>query len=337
MTDMNEIQRYLAEEHVEDFNDGLISRRELIRRVTLITGSGMAAAAFLAACGVGTTGTAPTASPAGASPAASAAAAASGAASPGPQVAYATPPAQATSDGITVRPDDSRIRAGDAQVPAADGAQLIGYLSRPSADGRYPGVLVIHENRGLLEHIKDVTRRLATAGFVAVSIDVLSREGGAARLEQGAYNAALGQRSTADMVKDLQSALDFLKAQPTVDGAKLGVIGFCFGGGMTWHLLNSGSAVRAAVPFYGPGPSDPSGIASTKAAVLAVLAERDSRVNGTMPSVEEQLKKAGVTYELKTYAGVDHAFHNDTGQRYNAERSRQAWVDTVEWLKKHLG
>ncbi len=333
---MNEIQRYLAEEHVEDFQDGLITRRELIRRVTLITGSGVAAAAFLAACGVGGSpgASVATAAPSPTSAATTASSVPQGQAPSGP---YATPPAQTTTDGVTVRPDDERITAGDTEVPAADGAKLIGYLSRPRADGRYPGVIVIHENRGLLEHIKDVTRRLATAGFVAVAFDVLSREGGAAKLEQGAYNQSLGNRSVADMVKDLQSALDFLKAQPFVDGTKLGVTGFCFGGGLTWHLLNSGADVRAAVPFYGPGPSDPSGIGSTKAAVLGVFAEQDSRVNAFMPALEEQLKRAGATYELKVYAGVNHAFHNDTGSRYGAERARQAWMDTVEWFRKHLG
>ena len=335
---MNEIQRYLAEEHVEDFQDGLITRRELIRRVTLITGSGVAAAAFLAACGVGGSPGAPAATGATGTPSPTSAAATVTSVPQGqtPSGPYATPPAQPTTNGVTVRPDDERISAQDTEVPAADGAKLIGYLSRPRADGRYPGVLVIHENRGLLEHIKDVTRRLATAGFVAVAFDVLSREGGAAKLEQGAYNQALGNRSIPDMVQDLQSVLDFLKAQPFVNGTKLGVTGFCFGGGMTWHALNSGVDVKAAVPFYGPGPSEPSGIASTKAAVLGVYAEQDSRVNASMAAMEEQLKRAGVTYELKVYPGVNHAFHNDTGSRYGADQARQAWVDTVEWFKTHL-
>lgn len=338
---MNEIQRYLAEEHVEDFKDGLITRRELLRRVTLITGSAAAAGAFLVACGVGGGGAgAPT--PATAVPTAPAATtaatvAATTVASPGPAVAYATPPASTTTDGVTVRADDPRILAQATQVPAADGAKLIGYLSRPRADGRYPGILVIHENRGLLEHIKDVTRRFATAGFAAVAIDVLSREGGADKLtDQGAYNAALGRRSNADMVKDLQSTLDFLKVQPVVDGAKLGVTGYCFGGGLTWNLLNAGAQVKAAVPFYGPAPSDPSGMATTRAAVLGVYAERDSRVNAGMGPIEEQLKKAGAAYKMTVYPAADHGFHNDTGPRYNAEQSRRAWLDTIEWFKKHL-
>lgn len=337
---VNEIQRYLAEEHVEDFKDGLISRRELLRRVTLILGSGAAAAAFLAACGVPPSGVgAPaTASPVPATPAATAAA--SVAASAAAIVPYATPPAAATTDGVTVKPDDPRITAGPATVKAADGASLIGYFSRPKADGKYPGVLVVHENRGLLEHIKDVTRRYATAGFAAIAVDLVSRDGGADRLsDQAAYNAALGKRAPADMVKDLQDAIAHLKAQPVVNTAKIGATGFCFGGGMTWSLLNfAPGLVQAAVPYYGPAPSDVSGLGTTKAAVLAVYAEQDTRVTSGRDTIEPMLRKAGIPYQINVYPGVNHAFYNDTGgARYGAEQARKAWVDTIEWFKNYLG
>jgi carboxymethylenebutenolidase len=197
----------------------------------------------------------------------------------------------------------------------------------------------MHENRGLLEHIKDVTRRAATAGFASVAIDVLSRDGGADKLsDQASYNAALGRRQPADMVKDFQSVLDFMKGQTYVNPAKLGATGFCFGGGTTWHLLNLGGpgVVQAAVPFYGPVPQDPAGIGATKAAVLGVFAETDNNVNAGMPRAEEALKKAGATYKFNTYPGTMHAFHNDTGQRFNADQARRAWVDAIEWLRKYL-
>ncbi|MBI2324075.1 MAG: dienelactone hydrolase family protein [Chloroflexi bacterium] len=342
---MNETQRYLAVEHYEDFQDGLIGRRELFRRLTLILGTSAAASAFVAACGgapAGTTATAAATAPATAAattaPTAAPTAAATTAASPAPAVAYATPPPATTTDGITVKTDDPRITAGPQTIKAADGANLIGYLSRPKADGKYPAILVMHENRGLLEHIKDVTRRAATAGFAAVAIDVLSRDGGADKLsDQAAYNAALGRRAPADMVKDFASVLDFMKTQPYVNGTKLGATGFCFGGGTVWHLLNGGVAVQAAAPFYGPVPQDPSGIASTKAAVLGVFAETDNNVNAGMARVEEALKKAATTYKFNTYPGTMHGFHNDTGQRYNADQSRKAWVDAIEWFRKYLG
>jgi len=337
---MNEIQRYLAEEHVEDFRDGLITRRELLRRVTLISGSAVAAATFLAACGVSSSGGpgapgAASAPPTSAAP--TSAATASVAASAAPAVAYATPPASATSDGITVKPDDPRILAGPASVKAADGASLIGYLSRPKADGTYPGIVVVHENRGLLEHIKDVTRRYATAGLVAVAVDLVSRDGGADRLtDQAAYNAALGKRSADDMVKDLQAAFDHLKGQAFVNASKLGITGFCFGGGMVWSTLNARTAVQAAVPYYGPAPGDVAGIGSTKAAVLAVYAEQDTRVTQGKDTIEPQLKKAGVPYQINVYPGVNHAFYNDTGARYGADQARKAWVDSIEWFGKYL-
>lgn len=333
---MNEIQSYLSEEHVEDFRDGLIDRRELFRRVALILGGSAAASAFLAACGVGSE-TAPqvTARPPAATGAATAAPVASASAA---AVPFATPPAQQTSDGVTVRPDDPRITAGPAAVKGPDGASLIGYLSRPKAGGRYPGIVVVHENRGLLEHIKDVTRRYATAAFAAISIDLVSRDGGADKLtDQGAYNAALARRSVPDMVKDLQAALDHLKAQPFVDAPRMGITGFCFGGGMVWSSLGAGMPVQAAVPYYGPAPSDVSGIASTKAAVLAVYAEQDTRVTQGKDTIEPQLRRAGVPFQITIYPGVNHAFYNDTGARYGSEQARRAWSDTIDWLRKYLG
>jgi carboxymethylenebutenolidase len=196
----------------------------------------------------------------------------------------------------------------------------------------------MHENRGLLEHIKDVTRRAATAGFAAVAIDVLSRDGGADKLtDQASYNAALGRRQPADMVKDFVSAIEFMKTQP-FGGTKAGATGFCFGGGTVWHLLNLGGpgVIQAAAPFYGPVPQDPSGLAATKAAVLGVFAETDNNVNSGIARAEEALKKAGATYKFNTYPGTGHAFHNDTGTRFNSEQARRAWVDTVEWFKRYL-
>jgi len=329
---VNDIQRYLVEEHVEDFHDRLIDRRELFRRVTIILGSSAAATAFLAACGVQPSGPATASAPATAAPTAAATVAAS------PAGPFATPPAAATTDGITVKPDDPRITAGPVTVKAADGASLIGYMSRPKADGKYPGILVIHENRGLLEHIKDVARRYATAGYAAIAIDLASRDGGADKLtDQAAYNAVLGKMTPAGMAKDLQDAIAHLKTQTFVNTAKIGATGFCFGGGMTWSLLNFAPAsVQAAVPYYGPAPTDVAGIGTTKAAVLAVYAEQDTRVTSGKDTIAPLLKQAGVPYLINVYPGVNHAFHNDTGTRYSADQARKAYADTVEWFKKYL-
>jgi len=163
---MTDLERYVLQEHVEDFNDGLISRRELLRRVTLITGSLGLTLVALEAAGCASQ---PAASPP--SP--------SGRAQSSPQP-YATPPAAGTADGITVRPDDPRIRVVGAAVKGPDGAPLTGYMARPAGTAANPpGVLVVHQNTGLKEHIKDVVRRLATAGFSGLAVVLLSRSGGA--------------------------------------------------------------------------------------------------------------------------------------------------------------
>jgi carboxymethylenebutenolidase len=317
---MTEFERYVLEEHVEDFNDGIISRRELLRRVTLITGSLAATVATLEVIGCGSQPSGTAATP-------------QARASSTP-VPFATPPVQPTTDGVTVQPSDPRIRVETISVRGVDGAQLITYAARPRGSPA-GGILVVHENRGLTEHIKDVVRRVATAGFTGLSIDLLSRAGGADKLtDPAAYAAALGQRPPADMVADLQRALSALSA--TGVGGKLGLTGFCFGGGMVWQTLNAGAAVKAAVPFYGPMPQDVSGLATTKAAVFAIYAELDTRITGTKDQMEAELKRSGRPYRIVVYPGVNHAFHNDTGPRYNAVQAEAAWVATVEWFRKYV-
>jgi carboxymethylenebutenolidase len=336
MDGLNDTQRYFVEEHVEDFRDGRISRRELVRRVTLIAGGAAAAATILAACDLSPRGGA--GGVATQTPGTSIGGGASPTASTGPVAAvpFATPPASSTPDGITVKPDDPRISVSKPDVKGADGASLMAYLARPNVSERVPGIIVVHENRGQTEHIRDVVRRVATAGFVGLNIDLAARDGGAEKLtDSAAYNAALGKRSTAGKLSDHKAAIDFLKTQTS---GSVGVTGFCFGGGETWNLLIAGLDVRAGVPFYGPQPSNYTDLAKTKAAVSAVYAELDTRITGTAPQMEEQLKKAGVPYQITVYPGVNHAFHNDTNgpDRYNPVQAQKAWVATIEWFKKYL-
>jgi carboxymethylenebutenolidase len=195
-------------------------------------------------------------------------------------------------------------------------------------------MLVIHENRGVTEHIRDVVRRAATAGFTALTIDLLSRKGGADGLGD-TYSAEIAKTTPDAMVADLKAALDFLKAQSSVKGDALAVTGFCFGGGMVWSLLAAGGDVKAAAPFYGPIPQSPTGLATTKAAVSAVYAETDTRITSTAPQIEDLLKNAGRPYKLTTYPGVGHAFHNDTGNAYNADQAQKAWLATIQWFRQY--
>jgi carboxymethylenebutenolidase len=324
MEQLNETQRYFIDEHIEDHREGLISRRELFRRVTLIAGSAALASTILAACDLSP-------KPAATSPTPSASASASQGLVAQP---FATPPPAATTDGITVKEDDPRITVSKPSVTGADGADLQAYMAKANVSGRVPGVVVIHENRGQTEHIRDVVRRVATAGFVGLNIDLAARDGGAAKLtDQATYNAALGKRSVADKVSDHKAAVEFLKGQTS---GTIGVVGFCFGGGETWNVVIAALDVKAAVPFYGPKPTTIDDLAKAKAAVSAVYAEQDTAITSTAPQMEEQLKKAGLPYKITTYPGVGHAFHNDTGTRYNPQQAQLAWVATIEWFRKYL-
>jgi carboxymethylenebutenolidase len=193
--------------------------------------------------------------------------------------------------------------------------------------------LVVHENRGLTDHIRAVAGRLAGDGYTALAPDLLSRAGGTAGVPDA--TAALGGISEADLVTDLRSGLAELRRRAS--GATLGIVGFCFGGGMVWQLLNSGPTdLAAAVPFYGPAPDDPR-FTGTKAAVLGIFAAQDDRVNAGRDSLDRALTAAGVTHEFVTEPGAGHAFFNDTGARYNPAAATDAYRRLLAWFGAHLG
>ncbi|MEA2684989.1 MAG: carboxymethylenebutenolidase, partial [Actinomycetota bacterium] len=196
-------------------------------------------------------------------------------------------------------------------------------------------VVVIHENRGLTDHIRSVAARLARDGFSAIAVDLLSEEGGSAKVGEADAGAALNAAGTARLVGDVKATLDELaKRQP---GVKLGLIGFCFGGTTTWSVLGRGeSRVAAAAPFYGTVDPDVD-FSGTQAAVLGVYAELDTRVNATLGTAEAALEKAGLTHELRTFPGANHAFFNDTNpDRYNATQAAAAYQAVLDWFGKHL-
>jgi carboxymethylenebutenolidase len=333
-----DLQRYVIEEHFEDYVDGRISRRELLKRVSYITGGVAASLAALSALGCNVDQPRPLS---GGAAATTASAATPKPASPQPNVAYATPPSTATTSAVTVKPDDPRLRqAGPVSIPSGDGAStLIGYAAYPALPTGH-GVLVMHENTGLTDHIRDVIRRVATAGYMGFGIDLLSRQGGAEKLG-GGYSGALANTTVAQMNGDLVTAIGYLQAKGG-DGyapVRVGAVGFCFGGGTTWNLVIAGAPLAAAVPFYGPLPSNASGLATTKTAVLAIYAEQDTRITASWPDAEAQLKKSGAPYASKVEPGVGHAFHNDTNgpSRYGPAQAQDAWVLTIEWFRRYLG
>ena len=239
-------------------------------------------------------------------------------------------------EAAMVSPDDARLSTGTVKVAGPAGA-ISAYQAGPKAAGnrKRPAVLVIHENRGLNNHIRDVARRAALAGYHAVAPDLLSRKGGTPPDPRDAI-AAIRTLRRPDTIADLQATLAYLKGRADVRGDRIGVVGFCWGGGMTNRLATASPELRAAAAFYGPVPPL-SAVPRIKAHLLLIYAEKDGWVNRGVPAYKAALDKAGVTYEMKTYPGVQHAFHNDTAAaRYNAAAAKDAWTRTLAFFEKRL-
>ena len=299
---MNPLQRYIAEEVATDHLDGLLSRREALRRLALLGFGAGAATALIAACGANRPAAQPAATPAGGAPGSP----------PGMDAALPT-------EAITWAGPRGRLQGSWA-----------------AADDPRGAVLVIHENKGLNDWVRSVAGRLAGAGYSALAIDLLSEEGGSATFSDPAQaTAALANADPQRFIADLRSGLDELGRR--APDRKLAVTGFCFGGGLVWQLLAAGEPrLAAAVPFYGPAPDDPDFAGSRGAAVLGVYAGLDNRVNASEPTARAALEKAGMVFELITEPGADHAFFNDTGQRYNAAAAADAWKRLQDWFSRHL-
>jgi carboxymethylenebutenolidase len=301
---MNHIQRYLTEEVVEDYADGVIDRREALRQLGLLGVAAASALGLLAACDDGG-GPSPSSEPA-------------------PTSAAGSPPAA----GPSALPTQAITFAGP------EGRTLMGaYAAAATAKG---AVLVIHENRGLTDHIQSVAGRLAASGFSALALDLLSEEGGTGKFTDPAQaTAALNAAPPARFVADMKAGVGELATRHP--NLKIGAVGFCFGGGMVWSLLNAGEPrLRAAAPFYGPLPSPANFGGSPNAAVLGIYAEQDTRINADRDAAEAALKAANLPHELVTYPGVNHAFFNDTGTRYNADIANQAYAKLLAWFNQYL-
>lgn len=339
--ELNQMQLYLGEETIEDYEDGLITRRAMLRRLIVICGGSAAAAALMTACGVPAPPPAQSGAPAATDPPAptdapTAAAAATAVATSAPTVEPTATVAAAATTGaaLSVPADDPAVQVSD--VTYASETEMRAYLARPAAEGTYPGVIVIHENRGLTDHIKDVARRLAKAGYVALAPDLVSRMGGTASMQADQVAGALGQATPEQLVQDLNAGVDFVLQQPGVMADKVGVVGFCFGGAYTLRLAAANPKVAAAVPYYGVTPEPASQLANTNAAVLGQYGGTDARVNNTIPALEQALLGAGKTFEKHIYEGAGHAFNNDTGARYDEAAAVLAWQRTLDWFATHL-
>jgi carboxymethylenebutenolidase len=299
------LQRYLAEEIATNHLDGLLTRREAMRRLALLGVAASAGTALIAAC--------------------------------------SERQKQAEAPTPTAAPETS---AGPAQPPGAANALPTSAITWRGQQGDLQGawvqaanskgaVLVIHENKGLNDWVRSVAGRLAGAGYSALAIDLLSEKGGTAAFPDPAQaTAALATIAPEQFTHDMNSAVGELKLR--APGQKVGVLGFCFGGGLVWQLLADGAlGVSAAVPFYGPLPDKPD-FTGVKAAVLGIYGALDARVTGSQSAAKAALDRVGLINDLVVEPNADHAFFNDTGPRYNAAAAADAWQRLLDWFARYL-
>jgi carboxymethylenebutenolidase len=299
------LQRYIAEEIATDHVDGLLSRREALRRLSLLGIGTAGATALLAAC------------------------------SESKQEEAEVPVTSSDAATVSAPPPGSQKAVGTESVTwAGPRGELQGAWA--AADQPRGAVLVIHENKGLNDHIRSVAGRFGGIGYSALAIDLLSGQGGTATFADPAEaTAALSKLPPEEAVADLRSGIDELTRR--VPDRKLAAVGFCMGGGMVWRLLAAGEPrLAAAVPFYGPTPEDPDFSGSEDVAVLGIYAAQDQRVNASEPIARAALEKAGMVFELVTEPDANHAFFNDTGERYNATAAADAWKRLQEWFSRYV-
>jgi carboxymethylenebutenolidase len=296
-------QKNAIEELVHLYADGAFSRRELMERVSKHVGGIAAALAALAALGI------------------------------------------RTAEAQTACPSDVRVAEGAPGIQArpvswaGENVTVLGYLAYPdpSPSDPSPAVIVVHENRGLVEHIKDVTRRAAAAGFVALGVDLLSRQGGSDQFTDPVQQQQAYSRTTQiERRSDLASSLDYLKHLDFVRADRIGTVGFCAGGGNVWDMALNLPELAAATAFYGtPTPAvDQLDVIQTP--VLAIYAELDRALSIRMADVMSGMLTKQKTFAFRLYEGVGHAFHNDTGPAYNPTAACDAWAQTVAWFNKFL-
>jgi len=312
---LNSQQHYLVTEFVDCYEDRVLRRRDLLERVLHITGSAAAAAGTLLALGV---------KPALADPLASA-----------PFIPLEQTPPQSP---FTVAASDPAVTGGDLTFRSRDGVDLMAYLARPNAAGRYPAVLIAHENQGLIDHFRDVARRFAKNGYVAIALDLLSRRGGTDAVPENTRGAGLG--TAEQQVADFQDTMTYLRCQTFVDGNRIGMIGFCLGGGVTWNVAIKEPTIRAAAPFYG-NPAFRDELPNLRAAVLASYGENDERTTSAGLALQPDLTAARKTFKINVYPGAGHAFFNDTRPftptlGYYEPAATAAWRNVLDWFGTYL-
>lgn len=274
-----------------EYREGRLTRRIFLKKLALITGSGMAAAALL--------------------------------------------PVIEDNESMPVKkaPKTPALVTEFITYPAATG-EMRAFMARPKKGKKFPAVIVIHENRGLVPHIRDVTRRMAAEGFLALAPDALSPVGGTP--EDITNIGELFKKLNSDeTTKNFVAAVKYLKTNPKSTG-KVGCTGFCWGGAMTNNVAVNSPDLNAAVPYYGRTPA-PEDVEKIKAPIMAHYAGNDQGINAGIPAFEEALKKYNKEYKIFMYEGASHAFNNDSNkERYNEQAAKLAWERTIQFFKEKL-
>jgi len=274
----------------DDYSNGLLDRREFIKKLAFLAGGTAAAIALL------------------------------------PLIENKYVQAQ------VVPKDDSRLYVENIKYPGETG-DVLAHFARPKGDKKLPGVIVIHENRGLNPHTEDVARRVALEGFLVIAPNALSPLGGTPE-DTNEARALMRKLDRESNLKNYLAAVKYLKTHPQSTG-KVGCTGFCWGGGVTNQVAVNSPDLKAAVPFYGRQPASED-VPKIKASLLLHYAGLDERINKGIPEFEAALKKASVDYKIFIYEGAGHAFFNDTSSRYHEEAAKLAWERTIAFFQQKL-
>jgi carboxymethylenebutenolidase len=245
------------------------------------------------------------------------------------------PPDKTTTSGVTVKPDDPSVTAGAMEFPGV-ASTLQGYLAAPAGAQTYPGILLLHDADGLTEHARDVARRLAKVGYVALAPDLLSRSGGTAKAGTAAQTAeAMSRILVPQFLQDGNSAVRFLGSHALVSKSRMGMMAFGLGGVLSWFLLSQNSDLKAAAVYYGMVPR-PAIVPGISAAVLAIYGDTDGHDGDDLKEFDAAMKKAGRPWTYKIEAKAGRGFFDDTRKTYTADAAKDAWKMSLNWYATNL-